>query len=298
MSAETAGLPGVARVSERESGPDLVGSASSRGAPAHDTFAFVLQLASAAPTSEETLRAACAASPLWSRVAYYAWFEGELAYLRSDLPSDEEPAAAVAQWLKLLGSASPGPVRPRALYVRQPDSAGLGASLGCVVRSSQPWFGLSFERSLLQRANEGVDTRLFQVLAGYTEERLCLFGLVQATAHELHQALRRMPDLASATPALLAGALGLSVRVLHQRLRAEGSSYRRVLDQLRLQRCLARVRSGVVSAHELSRGLGLPDETTFQRAFMRWTGCTVGGYVRRHVAWTGHSGGPLDQRRA
>jgi AraC-like DNA-binding protein len=288
MSPDLTGVDKGASPSEQGRGEQASAESSRpapvRVAPAPDAFAFLLQLAGTAPTLEDTVGAACAASPLWSRGPYFLSFEGQLAYVRSELPHDEDPRQALAKWLRLLAHAAGEAVAPRALYLTPEARAVLRDPLCCAIES-HGWCGLAFDRAALRRPNPCADARLFEVVTEYTEARLCVLGPVQTASHEVHACLRRLHDLSRVSAPLLAGALGVGVRTLHGRLRAEGSSYRRVLDQFRMQRCLARMRAGDTSAAELATALGFPDQATFERRFRRWTGDSLRDYLRRHAAW-------------
>ncbi len=66
----------------------------------------------------------------------------------------------------------------------------------------------------------------------------------------------------------------MSSRTLRRALRAEGTCYKELLDQLRRERALALLGEGRASIAEVSFLLGFADISAFYRAFRRWTGKT------------------------
>lgn len=66
--------------------------------------------------------------------------------------------------------------------------------------------------------------------------------------------------------------MGLSRQTLFRKLKAEGITFGRVLDELRHKTALHYLSAGKVSAKRTARLVGFSDSTAFSRAFKRWTG--------------------------
>lgn len=77
-----------------------------------------------------------------------------------------------------------------------------------------------------------------------------------------------------------AAALHLSVRTLHRRLAAEGSSLQRVKDQLRRDLAIQRLTGSQDAIAAIAAQLGFDGPASFHRAFKAWTGSTPGTYRR------------------
>lgn len=77
-----------------------------------------------------------------------------------------------------------------------------------------------------------------------------------------------------------ARALGLSLRNLQRRLRAEGTSYREALNDSRQEMARALLAEGRHSVTEIALLLGFADTGSFSRAFRRWTGQSPRAYCR------------------
>lgn len=71
----------------------------------------------------------------------------------------------------------------------------------------------------------------------------------------------------------IARALGCSRQTLYRRLKAEGTSFAAILDDLRRRRAVAMLRRGA-RVKEVAYAVGFSDPAAFSRAFKRWTGAS------------------------
>ncbi len=76
----------------------------------------------------------------------------------------------------------------------------------------------------------------------------------------------------------VAQALLLSEKTLQRRLRDEDTSYQQLLDELRHDLAQKYLREPTASVCEVTFRLGFSDQSSFTRAFRRWTGLTPGEY--------------------
>jgi len=70
----------------------------------------------------------------------------------------------------------------------------------------------------------------------------------------------------------IAAKMGLSGQTLYRRLKVEGVSYEKLLDELRLKMALDYLSSKKVSVNETAYLVGFSHPSAFSRAFKRWTG--------------------------
>lgn len=75
--------------------------------------------------------------------------------------------------------------------------------------------------------------------------------------------------------------LKMSPRTLRRRLKDEGTSHQRLLDDLRHELSLKLLDVEGLGIDEVALRLGFSESTSFHRAFKRWTGMTPADHVRR-----------------
>jgi len=76
----------------------------------------------------------------------------------------------------------------------------------------------------------------------------------------------------------IASRMGVTRRTLLRRLKAEGTTFEMVLDELRHAMALRYLSEGKVSANETAYLVGFSEPAAFSRAFKRWTGVSPGAF--------------------
>jgi len=127
--------------------------------------------------------------------------------------------------------------------------------------------------ALLDLPCRRTDPSLLSLLDRYATDRMG--GQRAATfAERARAALSEELQAGNVAARGLAVRLKVSVRTLHRSLAAEGTSYRRILDQLRLDIAERHLMDDRVSVGEVAFLLGFSELSAFDRAFKRWTGRT------------------------
>jgi AraC-like DNA-binding protein len=75
--------------------------------------------------------------------------------------------------------------------------------------------------------------------------------------------------------------LGVHVRTLGRRLRGEGTTYRRLLEEVRREIAERHFTVSDKTVSEVAFSLGYAHASTFHKAFRRWTGTAPDAYRRR-----------------
>jgi AraC-like DNA-binding protein len=127
--------------------------------------------------------------------------------------------------------------------------------------------------ALLDLPCRGTDPALLSILDQYAADRIGA-PLAAPFAHRVRAALSEELQAGSATVQGLAARLKVSPRTLHRTLAAEGTSYRRLLDQLRLDIAGRHLADDRMSVAEVAFLVGFSEISAFHRAFKRWTGRT------------------------
>ncbi|HEY7817075.1 MAG TPA: helix-turn-helix domain-containing protein, partial [Vicinamibacteria bacterium] len=100
--------------------------------------------------------------------------------------------------------------------------------------------------------------------------------------------LRRLltEELCGGRPTLehLAARLHMSPRTLHRRLDDEGTTFRRIVTDVRRETAERHLREPVLAIGEIAFLLGFSEASAFHRAFKRWTGRRPLEYRRAHSA--------------
>ena len=117
------------------------------------------------------------------------------------------------------------------------------------------------------------DPSLLSLLDRYAADRLAVPGAA-TFADRARAALSDELQAGKVTARGLAARLRVSIRTLHRSLAAEGTSYRRLLDQLRLDIAERHLTDDRMSVAEVAFLAGFSELSAFHRAFKRWTGRT------------------------
>jgi AraC-like DNA-binding protein len=146
------------------------------------------------------------------------------------------------------------------------------------LRFSAPFYGVSFDREYLDAPLQTADAETHALLcahialtASHLEDRVDVSHRVRELA---------MNDLLDRTPTLTAVAtqLRMSARTLGKRLEREGTTFSRILDDLRRALALEYVAHNSVTHSEIAFRLGFAHVEAFYRAFKRWTGLSPLAY--------------------
>lgn len=140
------------------------------------------------------------------------------------------------------------------------------------VRFGAPADRICFERAEWDTPFATRDPSLAGVLETYARLRLERVGqsAVALTADVRAAIIRALPD--GAQVELVARALHVSVRTLQRRLSDAGTSYREALDEVRSELARQYLSDRSVAIAEVALLLGFSDQSSFHRAFERWTG--------------------------
>lgn len=75
--------------------------------------------------------------------------------------------------------------------------------------------------------------------------------------------------------------LGVSARTLQRKLKSNASSYQQLIDEVRYERAIRLLANPRLSLKEIAMQLGFAEQSSFQRAFRGWHGCSPGEYRQR-----------------
>jgi AraC-like DNA-binding protein len=170
--------------------------------------------------------------------------------------------------------------RVRFAHTKPSDLAQHRRIFGDDLRFDAPQTELEMDPAMLSRPVLSADPQLCAVIEQHAEallERLPSSGSVTDRARAaLVEGLRSgRTEIAS-----VAEGLRMSARTLQRRLMADGTSHAELLDGVRRELALRYVADRTLSLSEVAFLVGFADQTTFHRAFVRWTGRTPGAFRR------------------
>lgn len=147
---------------------------------------------------------------------------------------------------------------------------------------SAPLDGVVFDERVLDCPTPDADSKLHELLRRLAEERLAELPPAEALTQRVRVLVSQQLGGGNPSAEQVAQLLSMSRRTLTRRLEQEGTTFKAIVDDLRLglaQRYLAIENLGV---HEIAALLGFSDSAAFHRAFRRWCGQTPSDYRREH----------------
>lgn len=166
--------------------------------------------------------------------------------------------------LSPLSVASPMALEPRAAYE---------AFFGVPV-SRGPAPRLVFSAEDARRTFLTVNPGLWSFFEPALRQRLSELDANAQVSDRLRSALLEALPAGDASMDALGRRLGLSPRTLQRRLQEEGTSFQRMLDEVRTGLARHYLAQSNMSGAQISFLLGFEDPNSFFRAFQRWTGTT------------------------
>jgi AraC-like DNA-binding protein len=190
--------------------------------------------------------------------------------------------------VRLLSLAAGRPVAVVELRSRRPtvpaaERAAIEALVGAPLRAGADQARLVLEGSVVGLPVEGADPDLAAYFEGVLSKAASFSANESALLSRIRASIQR--SLATATPTLghVGRDLAMSPRTLQRRLQEEGLSFADLLADTRRQLALGYLSDDALSLAEVAWLLGYREETSFFRAFRRWTGTTP-------TAWRAQAG--------
>ena len=194
---------------------------------------------------------------------------------RAQRPRAEVALALLVRFAREATGTTLVPVTVRFAFAPPDDASEHREFFGATIEYDAPAHQLRFGEQDLARALVGADAALAGVLRRRLDKMLTQLpkpddSLSSQVRRELVDGLSRREPSAGA----VARALGVSERTLHRGLRAEGASFRQLLDAVRGELARAMLRNRAVGIAEIAFILGYSEPAAFHRSFRRWTGQT------------------------
>lgn len=155
---------------------------------------------------------------------------------------------------------------------RSTDLPELEKTLGCRVRSRANRNSVVFPVRSLEQAVPSANRLLYRLLGSYLQRVKSAQG--QSIIDKVESYVRGALATGSCAIERCAEKTGMSVRTLQSRLAAEGARFSELVEKQRETLAKAHLAEGRLSLDEIADRLGYGEQTSFGRAFKRWTGLT------------------------
>ena len=172
---------------------------------------------------------------------------------------------------RITGRRTLSPIEVRFAHRAPRDLSHHNRLFGAPIRFGCPSSGLVFDGSLLDLPIQSHDSTLSATLQRQADE---LIGREPTDGFRAEVRAALAAELRGGDPSAerLAAALGMHPKTLTRRLRSEGTTFRGLLDDLRLQLAERYLRQPDLSVEEVAFLLGYSERSAFHRAYRRWTG--------------------------
>lgn len=129
---------------------------------------------------------------------------------------------------------------------------------------------LVFPSSLLDRRLAGADPERLRILEAQAQTR----GEDSELAFRLRRTLRTLLLGQGVSAVQVARLLSMHRRTLNRRLKAEGTTFQALLDEVRFDTACQLLDTARIPITEIAVSLGYAETSAFSRAFRRWSGAT------------------------
>jgi AraC-like DNA-binding protein len=159
-----------------------------------------------------------------------------------------------------------------AVDVRRKDVADIENRIGCKFHGRSDMNAVAFPSALLDQPVASSNRLLFRLLGGYLDrvKAVSRTTIVQRVEDYVRGAL----PSGQCSIERCAKKLGSSVRTLQSHLSQRGLRFSDILEQQRIDLAKSYLAQGQLSLDEVAVLLGYSEQTSFGRAFKRWTGST------------------------
>lgn len=148
--------------------------------------------------------------------------------------------------------------------------------LGCAFNRTRDHNAIAFPASVLDQPVRSANRLLFKLLGGYLEQVRAASR--SSVAEQVEDFVRGSLSTGQCSIERCARKLDLPVRTLQAQLAEAGLKFSDIHERLRLEAARTYLRRGELSLDEVAEILGYSEQSSFGRAFKRWTGQTPRQY--------------------
>lgn len=152
--------------------------------------------------------------------------------------------------------------------------------LNCPIEFDAARTELRFDKDWLERRPLGAHAVTFQLVHDTCHEMLDRMGKGRGVVGEIYRhLLSQSGQFASLEQ--MAALLGLHSRTLRRKIIGEGSTYQKIIDEVRFKLASTYLTRTEMTHESISERLGFSDASSFRRAFKRWAQVSPNDYKKR-----------------
>jgi len=194
----------------------------------------------------------------------------------------EEHLAGIVTFCHWISRADKTPIRVHFQHSKPDNIDEHKRIFACPVLFDQAETAIYFPAAYLTEALPQADSTVSKMMDSYAEEQLAKLPKGEGLLDQAEVALAEL--LQNGEPSLegLASHLSINTRSLQRRLKESNLSYHGLLEKIRHQLALSYIQQKRLSLTDIAFLLGFAEQSSFQRAFKRWTGETPGRFRKKH----------------
>ena len=227
---------------------------------------------------------------LWEGFEFDFEIEGEVAFMRCHIDRDPYAGRFVTEFGvgfivtigRALGPYGAEPLEARFSYPAPAHADEYEQILGVPVRFDVGENGVLFRIPMPDTLNPAADSTLRRLLERYADEQISRMPSGTPFSQRVRSCIRSMLPAGGLTADTVATHLQTSESTLRRRLRDEGTSYREIVKEVRMDLACHYLAAEERDIVDVALILGFSDQSTFTRAFRKWTGQTPADFVRAH----------------
>jgi AraC-like DNA-binding protein len=172
-------------------------------------------------------------------------------------------------------------------YPAPPHHAAYADFLDAPVQFDAEFSGCVFDRETLDLKPPNADRALAGLLERCADGLLTKIEVPETTSAQVRRLVSECLSDGEPSAQHVAQRLGTTASTLRRRLAAEGSSYRALIREVRLERTRAYLANASLSMTEIAYRVGFADTSAFFKAFKLMTGVTPSEYRAQLLQPTG-----------
>lgn len=157
-------------------------------------------------------------------------------------------------------------------------------AFGCPAYFNQAECRIILPSSVLDLPLLGADPQLHQMLNLHAQKIMEERRRTSSLADQARACLHQLMHSGDASRENLAAALNMSGRTLHRKLREANTSYRELLDELRLERARMLLRESTLTVQQIAEHAGFDEHNSFTRWFRQLTNVAPSEYRQQFSA--------------